>query len=107
MNPLTPPLAAPPCSASLDVADCCISLEEARDVIRRREKYTNSRVRLENAARKARPWIKHFERMLASSLSCDSRSHDNDREPRADICDLLDAIDALDKPNDQGQLRRK
>lgn len=36
-----PPLAAPPCSASLDVADCCVSLEEARDIIRRREKYAN------------------------------------------------------------------
>jgi len=37
----TPPLAAPACSASLDVADCCISLDEARDVIRRRERYAN------------------------------------------------------------------
>jgi len=37
----SPPLAEPLCSASLDVADCCTSLEEARDVIRRREKYAN------------------------------------------------------------------
>lgn len=36
-----PLLGVSPCSASLDVADCCISLEEARDVIRRREQYAN------------------------------------------------------------------
>jgi hypothetical protein len=32
---------APACSAYLDVADCCISLDEARDVIRRREQYAD------------------------------------------------------------------
>jgi hypothetical protein len=41
---VSPPLAAPPCSASLDVADCCISLAEARDVIRRRERYADGLV---------------------------------------------------------------
>ena len=48
-----PPLAAPPCSASLDVADCCISLDEARDVIRRREKYANELMAWMNERRNA------------------------------------------------------
>ena len=30
-----------PCQDSLDVADCCASLAEARGVIRRREKYAD------------------------------------------------------------------
>lgn len=33
-----------PCSASLDVADCCVSLAEARGVIRRRERYADELV---------------------------------------------------------------
>jgi hypothetical protein len=52
-NDDTPPLAAPPCSASLDVADCCISLDEARDLIRRREKYANELMAWMNERRNA------------------------------------------------------
>jgi hypothetical protein len=51
---------------------------------------------IENAVRAAEPLLKHYERQLAASLSCDSRSHDQDREPRR----LLNAIlDALRQPN--------
>ena len=39
----------------------------------------------------------HFENTLASSLSCDSRSHDTDREPRRKLCEVLNALDDLDK----------
>lgn len=43
----------PLCSASLDVADCCTSLDEARDVIRRREKYANELMAWINERRNA------------------------------------------------------
>lgn len=59
------------------------------------EKKWNARP-IENAVRKAAPLLRHYERQLAASLSCDSRSHDNDRKPRR----LLNAIlDALCQPN--------
>ena len=57
-------------------------------------------VRLLEAVRTAKPWIKGFENMLASSLSCDSRSHDADRQPRRDINAVLDALAECDEPND-------
>lgn len=41
------------CSASLDVVDCCTSLDEARDVIRRREKYANELMAWINERRNA------------------------------------------------------
>lgn len=51
---------------------------------------------IENVVRAAEPLLKHYERQLTASLSCDSRSHDQDREPRR----LLNAIlDALRQPN--------
>ena len=56
-------------------------------------------VRLLDAVRTAKPWIKGFENMLASSLSSDSRSHDDDRQPRRDINAVLDALAECDKPN--------
>lgn len=49
-------------------------------------------VRLFEAVKEAKPWIKGFENMLASSLSCDSRSHDDDRAPRRDINAVLHAL---------------
>lgn len=52
---------------------------------------------IENAVRAAEPLLKHYERQLAESLSCDSRSHDQDRKPRR----LLNAIlNALRQPNE-------
>lgn len=51
------------------------------------------------AVRAAEPYLKTFENMLASSLSCDSRSHDNDREPRRRINDVLNALAALATPS--------
>lgn len=59
-------------------------------------------VRLSDTVREAKPVLKHFENMLASSLSCDSRSHDADRKPRQLINAILDALAAVDEPNDQG-----
>jgi len=47
--------------------------------------------------REARPILMHFENTLAASLSCDSRSHDTDREPRRKLCEVLNALDDLDK----------
>ena len=41
------------CQDSLDVADCCASLAEARGVIRRREKYTDELVAWLNKRRNA------------------------------------------------------
>lgn len=62
---------------------------------------------IENSVRAAEPLLKHYERQLASSLSCDSRSHDNDREPRRMLNAILDAIKppngALSDP-DKGKL---
>lgn len=40
-------------STGLDVTDCCISLEEARDVIRRREQYANELMAWMNERRNA------------------------------------------------------
>ena len=56
-------------------------------------------VRLSDTVREAKPVLKHFENMLASSLSCDSRSHDADRKPRQLINAILDALAAVDEPN--------
>lgn len=47
---------------------------------------------IENAVRAAAPLLKHYERQLAASLSCDSRSHDQDREPRRLLIAILDAL---------------
>lgn len=47
---------------------------------------------LSAAVSDAVPLLKHYENQLASSLSCDSRSHDNDREPRRQINAILNAI---------------
>lgn len=55
-------------------------------------------VRLLVAVREARSLLMHFENTLASSLSSDSRSHDGDREPRRKLCEVLNALDDLDKP---------
>lgn len=46
-------LSVPSRSASLDVADCCISLDEARDVIRRRERYADELMQWMNDRRNA------------------------------------------------------
>lgn len=50
---------------------------------------------LNAAVIEAIPLIKFFENRLASSLSCDSRSHDNDREPRRQLNAILDAAAKL------------
>lgn len=47
---------------------------------------------IENAVRAAEPLLKHFERQLAASLSCDSRSHEHDREPRRLISAIIEAL---------------
>lgn len=47
---------------------------------------------IENAVRAAEPLLKHYERQLAASLSCDSRSHDQDRKPRRQLNAILDAL---------------
>ena len=44
---------------------------------------------------KALPLLKHYENQLASSLSCDSRSHDADRENRMILLDAIEAINRL------------
>ena len=51
--------------------------------------------RLVSAVAAARPVLAGFERSLASSLSSDSRSHDQDREPRRQINEILAALTAL------------
>ncbi len=43
------------------------------------------------------PLLKHYRNQLASSLSCDSRSHDNDREPRRQINAILEAVNNLNQ----------
>jgi hypothetical protein len=53
--------------------------------------------RLELAVKAAAPVLRHFENELASSLSCDSRSHDADRGPRAQLREILDALEKPDK----------
>ena len=54
-------------------------------------------VRLHVAAREARPLI---ENALASSLSRDTLSPASDREPSRQLCEMLHALDDLDKlPN--------
>lgn len=45
-----------------------------------------------NAVKKAEPWLRGFEKTLASSLSADTRSHDIDRIPRRDINGVLTAL---------------
>jgi len=51
--------------------------------------------RLVLAVATARPALAAFERSLASSLSSDSRSHDEDRGPRKQINEILAALAAL------------
>ena len=58
-------------------------------------------VRLVAAVRDARPVLKHFENVLAASLSCDDRSHDGDREPRRQLNEILNALADIDEPNDK------
>lgn len=50
---------------------------------------------LSAAVKEARPLLKHYENQLASSLSCDSRSHDNDREYRRQLNAILKAESKL------------
>lgn len=45
--------------------------------------------------REALPLLRHYENQLASSLSCDSRSHDADRENRKILLDAIEAINRL------------
>ena len=49
------------------------------------------------AVKQALPLIQHYERQLAASLSCDDRSHDDDREPRRLLRAVLEALNALEK----------
>ena len=60
--------------------------------------------RLRAAALKAMPLLQHFENQLASSLSADTNSHKRDREPRAHLNELIDALNeamGITKGNDK------
>ena len=48
--------------------------------------------KLKTAVIEAVPLLKHYKNQLLSSLSCDSRSHDNDKEPLRLINNILSAI---------------
>lgn len=65
---------------------------------------------LETAVLEAVPLLKHYENQLASSLSCDSRSHDGDRECRRQLNAILEAAAKLkpsaESANDQAHARR-
>lgn len=67
----------------------------AVDVGRWAEPIPKSESRLERlyeAVLLAEPLLRHYENQLASSLSCDTRSHDDDREPRKRILSVLAAL---------------
>lgn len=81
-----------------DLCDVCYWRQRAE--VRQGQTVTLDRlVRFLEAGRTAKPWIKGYENMLASSLSSDSRSHDGDRQPRRDINTLLNALTECDKAN--------
>ena len=71
-----------------------------KDTDRDRALYLCRQLEAENAELKiavleAVPLLKHYENQLASSLSCDSRSHDGDREPRRQLNAILEAAENL------------
>ena len=59
------------------------------------EEYTKPHNELAAAVVEALPLLKHYENQLASSLSCDSRSHDQDREPRQQLTAIIESVSRL------------
>lgn len=55
----------------------------------------NTIVELIMAVHDAKPLLEHYENQLASSLSCDDRSHSMDRKFRYQLQDILNALARL------------
>lgn len=57
--------------------------------------YVGLLLQLKNSVEEAKPLLEHYENQLASSLSCDSRSNDNDKEPRKLLLNLLNSLNEV------------
>ena len=81
-----------------------------KDTDRDRALYLCRQLEAENAELKiavmeAVPLLKHYENQLASSLSCDSRSHDGDREYRRQLNAILKAAVNLQPSDESANIR--
>lgn len=72
-----------------------------RNLAANRARLMQAHNQLAEAVNAAIPLLKFFENRLASSLSFDSRSHDNDREPRRQMNAILDAAAHLQSVREQ------
>jgi len=66
-------------------AETLVALEEVKQAVQ-------PLLDLLGAVRTSEPILRYFENKFASSLSSDSRSHDEDRLPRRMVNDVLDRL---------------